>query len=153
MDLTNGTWSQGTIFGVPGFIVAALVCVGVLLYGVFFADRDIMVLPIVLGACGLAIAVIVFMTAYWPFDSSYHKWYTVAGVVKSIDSRQAEGDSASFTRMVITYAGGEQYGCDDTRCAAVRPGDLLTLRCKREWQYEGTPGYLCNFVANGAVGE
>jgi hypothetical protein len=40
---------------------------------------------------------------------------------------------------------GGTYGCTDTRCALVEPGDYLKLACKKAWEYGSTDGWDCRF--------
>ena len=56
-------------------------------------------------------------------------------------------------KFVVRYedGGGQQFGCTDTRCASVKPGDTLTLACKRAWEWAATDGYDCRFRATEAA--
>lgn len=86
----------------------------------------------------------------FPFNMSYHYYRPVSGTVSSINSRQISSGHASETKYVITFKGSNlPYGCTDTRCAAVKVGDKLQLKCKRVWQYASVPGYDCNYDSVG----
>jgi hypothetical protein len=102
---------------------------------------------------GIGVAVIVLAAGLWtwgafpPFDMEYHQWRPVSGQVEHIDSRLiASGDKGGSTQDFVVVIDGREYRCDDSRCATVHPGDTLTLRCQRVWEYASTPGYVCRFV-------
>jgi hypothetical protein len=87
----------------------------------------------------------------YPWKSEYHHWTPKSGVVATVDSRIVPGgtDSKSVEqKFVVSFAGeDQQYAVMDTRAAGVKPGDRLTITCVRRWQWSGTHGYDCNFVA------
>jgi len=100
-----------------------------------------------------AIALVFVAVGYYPYKAEYHQFVTKVGEVRSIKSRLL-GSSDSFQqKFVVEYTDGRQFGCEDTRCALVKPGDKLTLACKRIWQYAGTDGYDCNFISSSRKGE
>lgn len=150
------TPSLGTIIGLPILLILAVgsAVAGLLIWryrlraddfdGPFFAGFAI-------GAWVLA-AVLAIGTAIgmWPYKAEYHAWRTTSGTVKAMDSRLvASGDKGAMTqRFVVTYTDGRQRACDDTRCATVKPGDVLTLNCKRAYQWGATPGWDCNWLDN-----
>jgi hypothetical protein len=105
----------------------------------------------VLGACGyLLLTVIVTAVGDFPFDMEYHSYREVSGIVSSTNSRliSAGDQGGSNQKFVISYAnkGNKQFGCEDTRCASVRKGDFLAMKCIRSWQYASNSGYNCRFV-------
>lgn len=84
--------------------------------------------------------------AYYPWSGEYHEWRTTAGKVETISSRFLGSGKSTTQQFVVLFSDGRERSCDDTRCALVHAGDLLTLSCKRHWQFSGTDGYDCNFV-------
>src|SRR3954471_22793531 len=149
MYVLESSWSLGVLIGVP---VAALVLLialaaaagGILMRGDggwgLFAGA-VAVILVVLGVCAWA---------YYPYHGEYHQWRTHSGTVADVSNRliSAGDKGGSNQKFVVRFEGsGQQYGCNDTRCASVKVGDDLTISCKRAWQYSGTDGYDCNFVS------
>lgn len=99
-----------------------------------------------------AVVVLIAAVAFWPYRWEYHSYKTVSGTVEAIDARQIS-DGNGMSQVYVARIGGEPYRCDDTRCAAVHEGDALTLRCIKEWEYAGTDGYRCSFVAHEPRGQ
>lgn len=97
-----------------------------------------------------------FLVFHWPpFNSEYHRYARVQGVVSSVDSRLL-GDGKSTTQnyaVVFRESPDLTFRCDDTRCASVHAGDTLSLDCKRAFQWNSSnPGYVCNFAAVSRAG-
>lgn len=142
------SWSLGTLVGFPVLILLTLAIFvgGICLLRVAARDTYDPVLPrfaaifLLILSVGMAITTAVGM---YPYKAEYHQWRTMGGEVVKIDSRLLNGANQKF---VVTFANGDQLGCNDTRCAAIEPGDTLWLSCKRTWQYAGTDGWDCNFV-------
>ncbi|WP_159540834.1 hypothetical protein [Aeromicrobium sp. 9AM] len=110
-------------------------------------------LPIIASWASLGIAIVVTIIAAWgfyPYSAEYHQWRTVSGDVTDVNSRILSTGKSSINQRFVVEIDGQAYGCDDTRCASVKVGDVLTISCKREWQYAGVDGYGCNFVSNEA---
>jgi hypothetical protein len=150
----NYRWSIGVIVGLP---IAALLTIGLLIVGVLLVrwarrnpDNYDAGPGFWLGVSSLFGAVVVVaLTAWfmWPYSGEYHQWRAETGTVTQVDSRLIGQDKSTTERFVVTLDGNRQRSCDDTRCAQVEVGDVLTLTCKRAWQYTGTHGYDCNFVS------
>lgn len=148
------SWSLGTLLGLPAFaiIIVLLLAGGVwtLLVCVHRADSYDVGLFRMLGIGSLVAAVLVAVIAAWgfyPYHAEYHQWTVTSGTVTEVNSRLIGKDGGGSTqRFVVNIKGVGDRGCDDTRCATVKVGDVLTLTCKREWQFAGTDGYGCNFV-------
>jgi len=87
----------------------------------------------------------------YPWNTEYHHWIPKSGVVARVDSRlisSGDGSGSPETKFVVMFTGDQQqYGVNDTRAAGVKQGDRLTITCVRTWQYSGTDGYDCNFIA------
>lgn len=152
---THGHWSLGTLLAFPlGVlaIVALLVVAVVLLVIRRTADRYDrgIILAFAIGSFVAAlVALLIVAFGMYPYKAEYHQWRDVSGVVATTNSRLIAGDHATDQKFVVSFVGApdKQFGCNDTRCAGVRPGDHLTITCKRTWQWFGTPGYDCNFVS------
>lgn len=101
------------------------------------------------GLAGVAIVtVVVWVAGTWPsFDMDYHRYDAVSGEVTKLDKRMID---MSEKYVVYLDDGDQQYACLDTRCAGVKEGDSLELACIKVWQWYGTPGYDCEFVAVGS---
>jgi hypothetical protein len=146
-------WSLGVLIGLPLLsllVVGLLLATAVLLYFGFFKDVDDPFVQFMLagftGVPGLIIAVLMAF-GYWPYTAEYHQWRPVQGTVTHVDSRIIGADSGVSQRFVVQFAGSDvAYGCDDTRCATVHPGDVLALSCKREWEWAANSGYGCRWV-------
>jgi len=101
----------------------------------------------VFGTLAVLATLIIYPIAAWPpFDMKYHTYRLISGRVDAISSRFL-GDGKSTTQNFVVEIAGQDYRCDDTRCALVTVGQTLTLNCIAEWEYAGTAGYDCNFVA------
>lgn len=101
-----------------------------------------------LWAFGLAIFVgLATAGAMYPFKKEYHYWQTVSGQVTSINKRLLSNSGGGMDeRFVLHMADGRIRSCDDTRCAGLKVGDTVELRCKKKWQYQGTDGWDCNWA-------
>ncbi|MFE5290379.1 hypothetical protein ACFRAQ_35995 [Nocardia sp. NPDC056611] len=139
------------VFGILGLILAVSVVKVIKNVIAENGDADAFADGVIWGGGALiplAISAAVFVGAWWPFDWEYHQWRPVRGEVAQIDSRMlSDGDKGMSQMFVVRYAQDtNEYRCDDSRCAAVKPGDVLELTCKRAWQWTGTPGRECQFV-------
>lgn len=146
--MNETTWSLGVLIGLPLTLLLLLACLVLMILGAVWARRDsdgwqVTGFGVVVGAIVLVIAA----WRFYPYSAEYHQWQPASGQVESIDSRLVSigNDKSPSERFVVTLDDGEQYACDDTRCAQVKPGDLLDLSCKRAWQYAGTDGWDCKF--------
>lgn len=149
-------WSLGVLIWLPIFalLLAVLTATAVLAFryhvkhdgkGSYYGDALWIGIPAVVIAVGLIVGTTWGM---YPYRAEYHQWRDVSGQVVSIDNRLIGTGDGMETKFVVRFDGsGQQYGCDDTRCASVREGDHLTLSCKRAWQYTGIDGYDCRFVS------
>lgn len=160
----DGAWSLGVLIGVPILGVIVLAC---LAWAVFwsitgFRERDGEAFGFAsfgfasfgLGGLVLVLGIALSPLGYYPYDASYHQWRPVSGVVKDASSRflPSSDGKATEQKIVVQYVGSElAFGCQDTRCALVKPGDTLDLKCKRAWQYQSESGYDCRFVGRVAA--
>lgn len=156
----SGPWSLGVLIGVPLAALLFLVVVG---WGaVMFAlgmrrkktgygNSARMVRDPYLIWSGVAIAVVGglivaggFVFAMWPFNSQFHQWRSVHGTVQQISSRLIASDKSMSQRYVVVID-GQQFGIDDTRASLLHKGDQVSLKCKREYQFQSVSGWACRW--------
>lgn len=145
IDKAHAYWSLGTYFFWPCIVIGLLLIAAGIIGAIVTGDGD----PAWFGVIPGLIIVVAAGLFYWPvFDSSFHKWYPVNGTVTSTSSRLlSDGDGGVNQRIVIRFAESNGlFGCDDSRCTATKTGDRLNLKCKRDWQFQGTPGWACAYV-------
>lgn len=155
MNVPETEWTGEAIAAVVAMpiVIAALAVAGWLLIRKARTVRDDFDRPMLLslgiaGVVGAVVAVAGFWWGMYPWKAEYHQWRALSGVVATVDSRLVPAGSNSMEdKFVVTFVGNpQQYGVLDTRAAAVRPGDELTITCVRRWQWSGTHGFDCNFV-------
>lgn len=97
------------------------------------------------------IPVLVWLFAAWPvWDMAYHRYDTVTGTVATVDKRLVSEGEGMSEKYVVQLAGdSQQYGCLDTRCALIQPGEPVELSCIRVWAWYGSDGYDCEYVSAG----
>jgi hypothetical protein len=150
----DGAWSLGVLIGVPilGLIVLAGLVFGIMVLTVGISDGEgetifagAAILVVVLVLVGICLSPL----GYYPFDAEYHQWRKVSGVVEDSGSRLLPSSDGKATeqKIVVRFAGSDlDFGCQDTRCALIKKGDTLDLKCKRAWQYQSVSGYDCRFI-------
>ena len=132
----NGTWLPSVWLGIPVLILSLLACVGAI-YLCARLNRDdpggfwLLAFVPVIGALAIVVGP---AFGYYPYNGDYHRLQPATGVVKAVDSRFL----AASQYVVVTYDSGLTVRCDDSRCAAVRPGEQLKLLCTKEHQF-GSP--------------
>jgi len=146
----ESSWSLGVLVGLPIVIILCLVALAAIVFGLAVLGRDddghllalmgVGLLVVTLGVAALP------KIGFYPYSAEYHQWREVSGKVTDIEKRLVKSGDGMQEKYVVTYESGNEFGCLDTRCATVEPGDTLTLTCKRAWQYTGVDGYDCNFV-------
>lgn len=139
----TGTWSLGVLVGLPAVdIVLLAVAIGAV---AAWRYEDAEFIAVILGVTIVLVA-LGTVAAMWPLKAEYHRWEPKTGTVTEINRRLiSDGDRSMNERIVVRYGDGQEYGCDDTRCSLLKRGDALTLMCKREYQWTGTPDWSCNF--------
>jgi hypothetical protein len=150
---SHGAWSLGVLIGVPLLGVILLVLLGFALWCLVEAELGVGLSA--LGVAGVIVGVALSPLGYYPYGAEYHQWRDVSGVVADTGSRflPSSDGKATEQKIVVRYAGSDlDFGCQDTRCALVKKGDTLDLRCKRTWQYQSVSGYDCRFVSRRAGG-
>lgn len=141
---TSGPWTLGVLIGIPLCIAAVIASIAL---AIWLEDK------ILLG--GIPIALVIAGVILFPFNSAYLQYRSVDGTVATVDSRLVQtgsGDSRSINeRYVVVFEGSDQqFGIDDTRAAAIEPGENITIACIKEWQYAATDGYVCRWSGGGA---
>jgi hypothetical protein len=157
----DARWSDGVVFGLPvaGILIAGALSVAVLGWrrmrgrASYEYQRDeghaMMVGGGIVGIVALALALV----AMFPYDRAYHEWQPVAGTVATVDVRILDADGG--TAYDIRFAGatdggvGSDYVCQDTRCATIAPGDLVTLACKLWYERTAADWWECRYVGEG----
>lgn len=131
-----------------GAILCVLGFVGSIIVGVLLTDRYDKT-PIVGGIVCALISAAAFVFVLFPFQGDYLSYSNKTGTVEATGKRliqSGSGSSATLNqRFAVTFTDGGTYGCDDTRCSLLQPGDRVTLSCEKEWQWHGTPGWVCSF--------
>jgi hypothetical protein len=145
--------SLGILIGLP---VSGLLIVGLAIaawaFGRYAKKADDFDRPMALSFMWGSIAAVVVVLvidafAYWPYSSEYHSWQRTTGTIQTVSNRLVStGDKSMEQRYVVQFTDGRQRACDDSRCSLLKPGMVLTLRCKRAYQWGGTPGYDCNYL-------
>ena len=141
----HANWSLGVLVGLPFVTIVTLAILCFIAW--CFVPADEWGLGLI-GVAVLAVWLALVTLAYWPLKAEYHKWQPHGGTVATVDSRLVSaGDGKGMeTKFVVTFAGDPvQVGCTDTRCATVKPGDQLWLKCIRVFEWAATDGYDCRF--------
>lgn len=110
----------------------------------------------VIGTVGSLVFLGIFaLVAFPPFPGVYNEYQPESGIVKTINQRFIASDTqggGTTERFAVQYTNGRVFGCDDTRCSVLKAGQWVTLMCEKEFQFNGTPGYACNFGGYGKNG-
>jgi len=156
MTHTDGDarWSINFLIGLPLLIllIIALIVGTAFMFRAYRNDvnswgRDGMLLAFAIGL-GLVTVIVIAVTAggFYPYEKEYHAYVKKVGTVESVSKRLLPSGDAMQEKFVVHYTDGREFGCEDTRCALVKPGDRLVLACIRKWDYQASDGYDCGFV-------
>lgn len=89
----------------------------------------------------------------WPYSWDYHHWSTVNGQVERVSSRLLpNGDAVEQKFVVILRDHGEPYGIQDTRASLLKPGDEVSLKCKKAYVFQSQSGWDCNWNGGAPTG-
>jgi hypothetical protein len=155
MNLT-AQWDLGYVIGLAVCIVIAAVAVILGLLGWYKAAHssgysgDGWAITALASAFVLLVVTGIGLFIATPFSGQYHRFVPKTGTVAQVGSRIVSSGSGNSTsvnqKFVVTLKDGESYGCLDTRCANVAPGDNLTLMCERVFQFNApNEGWDCNW--------
>jgi hypothetical protein len=111
-------------------------------------DRSMANVCVVASVVAIVATVGITAAALYPYDMQYHQWRSVSGTVAQVDVRMQSDGSATSQNYAVRLTDGQTYRCDDTRCSLLKPGDTVSLKCIREWQYASTSGWGCRFVSS-----
>lgn len=152
-------WTLGVLIGLPIAALITLVCLALIAWGVSIRIRKDSSdwsfnswFAITLGALALGAVLAGTGFSLWPWDARFHQWRPVTGVVEQTNTRLIADGKAVSQRIVLRIA-GKPYGCDDTRCTLLQPGDRVALTCKPEYQYAGAAGEGCEFIGSTRTGD
>jgi hypothetical protein len=148
----NAQWNTGWLIGMIALValaaIAWLIVIGAGTWYFTGARRQhgsTLSGPLALGSllAALVIGVIGTIVAF-PFSGIYHRYEPVTGTVQVTASRFL-GSGSSTTQNYLVGINGQDYRCDDTRCAQLQKGDVVTLLCEKSFQFNGTSGFVCNW--------
>lgn len=149
-------WALGTVVWLPirAVLVIALVVVGIYCRRKYYSGTLDSYDESPVGWIGIGCYVVVFLLiglTFWgmyPYKAEYHQWQPHGGEVAKIDKRILSAGDGMEEKFVVVFEGDkQQYGCQDTRCATVRPGDTLWLGCKKKFEWAATDGFDCRFIS------
>lgn len=144
------TATGGTIIGLIALALLLLCCLIGFIFGICIAFDDGREGAAVMG--GSAVCALLILGCWWwgmAFTTSddYHSWNVKQGRVERVAKRLIATDNGMSERYVVTI-NGQPYGIDDTRATLVKPGDVVSLRCKKDFQW-GVPrsahGWACRW--------
>lgn len=135
--------SMGFIISLIFFVIISLVMLVITLVCALNDDKDI---AIGVTAVWWFFVLPIALFGFFPYDMQYHSYRPVDGKVVKMDKRLMGGSDNLAEKYAVQLEGSPQiYGCEDTRCSVLKPGDTLSLMCIREWEYAGVDGYNCKY--------
>lgn len=138
-------WSPGMWYFVIGTPILAIFIIGGA--AAFGWAMESWLTGLLTGFAGLAIVGVITGFMMWPWQMRYHEYTPVSGIVQQSSSRFINDGQGNISQRIAVKISGQIYGCDDTRCTELKPGDPVTLLCKPEYQWNATPGWACNWGA------
>jgi hypothetical protein len=148
MNGIEGTWSLGFLIGIILVTLAVLVLLAIALAAAKHWNKEFAPVWCVGAIASITILLGVTACVTFPWESQYHRFEPKVGEVQAIDKRLVRSGEGMQEKLVVRFSGiPGQFGCEDTRCASVRTGDMLALRCIKRWDYSASDGYDCRFVA------
>jgi hypothetical protein len=140
----NESWSIGFIIGVPIAVLLLLFFLAGIKWGGDSEGR--------FGAGVLAVACVAWLFLPWGLfvtgGTDYHKFKPKSGEVAEIGHRQVSKGKGMEEKFVIRFKdGAQEYGVSDTRAGLVKVGDIVTIKCKRSYQFASESGYDCRWVS------
>lgn len=146
----NPQWTLAVKVGLPVICVLGLFLIAAAIWMIYaFAtfSRWSMLATVPVSLLFLGGAVVLALIAYWPLHAEYHQYRTVTGQVEQVSSRFVGSGDGTDQKFVVQLKGMPQpYGVKDTRAALLKPGDDVTLRCIRIYDYgSNNAGYDCKW--------
>lgn len=143
------TMTFGSYFGYFFIVVGALVSVvGIVLTVMWIKDEGLAILWVPAVGLVLFFGALFFM---WPLKYNYHHWVEVRGKVTDVNNRlltTGSGDDRNISQRFVFVIDGRPYGVDDTRATLVKKGETVSLRCKKEHQWQqpyAADGWACRW--------
>lgn len=90
------------------------------------------------------------LMAFPPLPGQYNTYVPKSGIVAKVGTRFIASDTSgggSTEKFAVQLTNGQVYGCNDTRCSVLKPGQPVTLLCERVFQWNSSEGWDCNFGA------
>lgn len=141
--------ANGYVIGTIIVYVLLGVCVLIAALLLWLGPRMAAIIPVL---CGIAIYGVFVWAAWPPYAMQYHTYQPTTITVKQISSRFIGDGNSVNQRIAVVGTDNRIYGCDDTRCTTLSPGQIVTLMCTQEWQGNAVPGYVCNWGRLGNNG-
>jgi len=92
------------------------------------------------------IVLVVSAFAFWPYEWQYHSYAEKGGEVSDVSKRLVSAGENSMQEKIVMTIDGEQYGVLDTRAALVKPGDHVSIACKRVYEWgSSNHGWDCKW--------
>lgn len=157
MFTTAASLTAGTIKGLIGLGVLLVAGLGIILTGVRYRLGRERAWPWFLGgALSIALSLVIWWVAMaFTTSGDYHAWNVKEGDVQRVNKRLVSAGEKGMEERFVVVIDGQPYGVDDTRAALLRPGDFVSLRCKKEFQW-GVPreahNWACRWNSSGAIG-
>lgn len=136
--------STAYVYGTWAAAIVLLICIIWAVTAILISDfPEIAIIPGLIAL--ITIAIYVFAT--WPpFDMRYHTYRYIGGTISAISPRLLSDGKSTTESFAVQFGSDQTYRCDDTRCSLLKPGDALHLWCIRQFQWNATEGYQCNFA-------
>jgi hypothetical protein len=150
--MSEDKWTLSVLIGLPivGFIALAFLAAIALGVWAFRDGDDDGATLVVGGVIGGVILLAATGYSYYPYRAEYHRWKPVAGEVDQVQSQPVSTWDGNQKFVIRLKNNRLEYGCEDTRCSLLKPGERLELSCVQVWMYSGADGFDCNYVRSEA---
>ena len=152
MTLLANTPTLGLLVGLPLALLVVAICFALAIwargredYHGSYSDWPMVFWPALI--CGVVVLVGTAV-AMFPYKYEYHSYRPVSGTVEQVNNRFLPSGDSVEQKFVVKLAGDPQpYGVQDTRAALLKPGDRVSLKCLKKWQWSARAGYDCRWDA------